>query len=150
MEVYGVYTQAQLYSGLGVFNERYAGPMLQGVWYLKEHKHDIFLITLNKEESHFGESISYEDYPINENLFNWQTQNDVAEGSEVLERYIKSDGKVSLFVRINRKENVSASSYMYFGEARYVSHEGSKPVSVVWNLVNKIPAEYLIKMKNKD
>lgn len=150
LEVYGIYTQAQLYSGLGVFNEKYAGPMLQGVWYLKEHKHDIFLVTLNKEESHFGESISYEDYPINENLFNWQTQNSVAEGSDVLERYIKSDGKVSLFVRINRKENGNASSYMYLGEAKYVSHEGSKPVSVVWNLINKIPAEYLIKMKNKD
>ena len=29
LEVYGIYSQAQLYSGLGVFSEKYAGPMLQ-------------------------------------------------------------------------------------------------------------------------
>lgn len=150
LEVYGIYTQAQIYSGLGVFNDKYAGPMLQGVWYLKEKNHDIFLSTLNKSESHFGESISYNDYPINDELFNWQTQNSVSEGSDILNRYIHSDGRVSLYVRVNRKENSNASPYMYLGEATYVSHNGSKPVTMVWKLNHKIPAGYLLKMKNTD
>lgn len=146
LEVYGVYSQAQLYSGLGVFNEKYAGPMLQGVWYLKEKNHDIFLVTINKESSHFGESIAYEDYAINDELFHWQTQNSVADGSDTLNRYINSNGRVSLFVRINRKENNQASPYIYLGEAEYVSHSGSKPVGIVWKLKHKIPAKYLDKM----
>ena len=146
LEVYGVYSQAQLYSGLGVFNEKYAGPMLQGVWYLKEQNHDIFLVTINKESSHFGESIAYEDYAINDELFHWQTQNSVADGSDTLNRYINSNGRVSLFVRINRKENNQASPYIYLGEAEYVSHSGSKPVGIVWKLKHKIPAKYLDKM----
>lgn len=150
LEVYGIYNQAQIYSGLGVFNAKYSGPMLQGVWYLKEKNHDIFLCTLNKEESHFGESISYNDYPINEELFSWQTQNSVSTNSEILNRYIHSDGRVSLFVRINRKEYGNASAYMYLGEAKYISCDGSKPVTIVWKLNNKIPAEYLLKMKNID
>ena len=144
--MYGVYSQAQLYSGLGVFNEKYAGPMLQGVWYLKEQNHDIFLVTINKESSHFGESIAYEDYAINDELFHWQTQNSVADGSDTLNRYINSNGRVSLFVRINRKENNQASPYIYLGEAEYVSHSGSKPVGIVWKLKHKIPAKYLDKM----
>ena len=146
LEVYGIYTQAQLYAGLGVFNEQYAGPMLQGVWYLKKHNHDIFLITINKEDSHFGESIAYEDYAINNRLFHWQTQNSVAEGSNTLNRYINSNGRISLFVRINRKENNQSCPYIYLGEANYISHSGSKPVGIVWKLKHKIPAKYLDKM----
>lgn len=146
LEVYGIYSQAQLYSGLGVFTEKYAGPMLQGVWYLKENNHDIFLVTINKESSHFGESIAYEDYAINDELFHWQTQNSVADGSDTLNRYINSNGRISLFVRINRKENGQASPYIYLGEAEYVSHSGSRPVGIVWKLKHKIPAKYLDKM----
>ena len=146
LEVYGIYSQAQLYSGLGVFSEKYAGPMLQGVWYLKEHNHDIFLVTINKESSHFGETIAYEDYAINDELFHWQTQNSVADGSSILNRYINSDGRVSIFVRINRKENGQASPYIYLGEADYISHSGSKPVGIVWKFKHKIPAKYLDKM----
>ena len=146
LEVYGVYTQAQLYSGLGVFNSEYAGPMLQGVWYLKEQKHDIFLVTINKEESHFGESIAYDDYAINDQLFYWETQNTASETSDTLNRYINSNGRVSLFVRINRKENNRTSPYIYLGEASYVSHHGSKPVGITWKLKHKIPAIYLDKM----
>ena len=146
LEVYGIYSQAQLYSGLGVFTEKYAGPMLQGVWYLRENNHDIFLVTINKESSHFGESIAYEDYAINDELFHWQTQNSVADGSDTLNRYINSNGRISLFVRINRKENGQASPYIYLGEAEYVSHSGSRPVGIVWKLKHKIPAKYLDKM----
>lgn len=149
LEVYGIYSQAQLYSGLGVFTEKYAGPMMQGVCYLKEHNHDIFLVTINKEASHFGESIAYEDYAINEELFHWQTQNSVADGSNTLNRYINSNGRISLFVRINRKENSQASPYIYLGEADYISHSGSKPVGIIWKLKHKIPAKYLEKMTKK-
>lgn len=146
LEVYGIYSQAQLYSGLGVFSEKYAGPMLQEVWYLKEHNHDIFLVTINKESSHFGETIAYEDYAINDELFHWQTQNSVTDGSSTLNRYIYSSGRVSIFVRINRKENGQASPYIYLGEADYISHRGSKPVGIVWKFKHKIPAKYLDKM----
>ena len=74
-------------------------------------------------------------------------QNSVADGSDTLNRYINSNGRVSLFVRINRKENNQASPYIYLGEAEYVSHSGSKPVGIVWKLKHKIPAKYLDKMK---
>ena len=112
----------------------------------EKKNHDIFLVTINKESSHFGESIAYEDYAINDELFHWQTQNSVADGSDTLNRYINSNGRISLFVRINRKENGQASPYIYLGEAEYVSHSGSRPVGIVWKLKHKIPAKYLDKM----
>lgn len=147
LEIYGIYSQAQIYSAFGVFDENYSGPMLQGVWYIKEKNQNIFLITINKDSSHFGESIAYDDYAINDELFYWQTQNSVADNGVVLNRYIYSDGKISLFVRENRKDNGKACPYIYLGEAEYVSHSGSKPVSIVWKLKHKIPAVYLQWMK---
>lgn len=150
LEVYGIYNQSQILAGLGYFDENNFHPLLEGVLYYKEHNHDVFFITLNKNNNHFGESISYEDYPINDELFHWQTQNRVSEGSATLDRYTNSNGRVSLFVRVDRNYKQYTSPYFYLGEAQYVSHEGSKPASIVWKLNNKIPAHYLKQMKNID
>lgn len=150
LEVYGIYSQAMIGSAFGLFDEQRIYRIQTGVKFLNELNHYILLVTLNKDEKHFGESIMYKDYPINEYLFNWETQNSTSGESEVTNRYINSNGNISLFVRTNIKENGYTSPYIYLGEVDYVSHHGSKPVSFVWKLKNKIPAEYYIKMKNFD
>ena len=45
-----------------------------------------------------------------------------------------------LFVRENKSEDGVTSPYTYLGPADIVSHIGSKPISIVWKLRNKIPA----------
>ena len=76
-------------------------------------------------------------------MFHWQTQNSVADGSEILNRYIKSSGRISLFVRLYKNENGKAAPYIYLGECDYVSHNGNKPVNIIWKLKHKIPAKYI-------
>ena len=39
----------------------------------------------------------------------------------------------------------TAAAYTYLGSARYVSHEGSRPMSITWELDRPIPAKYLRK-----
>lgn len=36
-----------------------------------------------------------------------------------------------------------ASSYVYLGKCDYVSHNGSRPVSIIWKLIHKITGKYL-------
>ena len=117
--------------------------MLEGVRYFKDKDLDIFFVTLNKSDKEFSEGTLYEDYAINEVLFHWQTQNSVKADSKIANRYINSNGRVSLFVREYTKVDGKTSPYIYLGEATYVSHEGNRPVSFVWKLKNPIPGKFI-------
>ncbi|MFA7157270.1 MAG: DUF3427 domain-containing protein [Bacilli bacterium] len=143
LEIHCKYTQAQILAGLGYYTENFYGPMLEGVKYFKDKNIDIFFITLNKSDKDFSELTLYEDYAISENLFHWQSQHKDTEQSKNVQRYINSNGRVSLFVREYRKENGNTSPYIYLGECKYVSHEGNKPVSFVWKLNNSIPGKFI-------
>ena len=143
LEVHCKYTQAQILAGLGYYREDFYGPMLEGVKYFNDKDLDIFFITLNKSEKDFSELTLYEDYAINESLFHWQSQHKDSENSKNVQRYINSNGRVSLFVREYKTENGKASPYIYLGECTHVSHEGNNPVSFVWKLKNNIPGKFI-------
>ena len=52
-------------------------------------------------------------------------------------------GRVLLFVREFKQDFLGTSLYTYLGQATYVSHTGSKPMNIVWQLDKPIPAKYL-------
>ena len=88
----------------------------------------------------------YDDYAINETLFHWQSQSTTAENSSTAQRYIhhrEQGGNISLFVRAFKKNGTYTAPYTFLGNASYVSHSGSKPVSFTWKLETPIPAEML-------
>lgn len=143
LEVHCKYTQAQILAGLDYYREDFYGPMLEGVKFFRDKNIDIFFITLNKSEKDFSELTLYEDYAINEYLFHWQSQHKDSEKSSNVQRYINSNGRVSLFVREYKAENGKASPYIYLGECTYVSHQGNNPVSFVWKLNNSIPGKFI-------
>jgi len=143
LQVYCSYTRNQILAGFGLNNSEHHQTMMEGVMYIKDINHDIFLVTLKKDDKSFSNTTSYNDYAINKNLFHWQTQSRVSENSSTLNRYINSNGRVSIFVRVNKKD-----PYIYLGECNYVSHEGSKPVSIVWKLINDIPGKYIGEVNN--
>lgn len=143
LEVHCKYTQAQILAGLEYYREDFYGPMLEGVKYFKDKDLDIFFITLNKSEKDFSELTLYEDYAISENLFHWQSQHKDTENSKNVQRYVNSNGRVSLFVREYKTENGKASPYIYLGECMHVSHQGNNPVSFIWKLKNNIPGKFI-------
>jgi hypothetical protein len=53
---------------------------------------------------------------------------------------LKTGSRIVLFVRENKKQDGLAAPYTYLGEAEYVNHSGSMPISFVWRLKEEIPA----------
>lgn len=143
LEVHCKYTQAQILAGLEYYTQNFYGPLLEGVRYFKDKNLDIFFITLNKSEKDFSELTLYVDYAISENLFHWQSQHKDNENSKNVQRYINSNGRISLFVREYKTENGKASPYIYLGECMHISHQGSNPVSFIYRLKNNIPSKFL-------
>ena len=39
--------------------------------------------------------------------------------------------------------NGIAAPFVYLGKAHYVSHEGSRPMSIIWHLEEPIPADFI-------
>lgn len=144
LEVHCRYTRDQLLAALGYKNP---SSIREGVKYLPEKKTDIFLITLNKSAKEFSDTTLYEDYSINDHLFHWQSQNSTSPESETGQRYIhqnEAGNIVLLFVRECKQDiHRNAMSYTFLGPAHYVTHTGSRPMTIIYKLAEPIPAQYL-------
>ena len=142
------YTRDQIFVALD-----YLKPSVvrQGVKWLPEKKLDVFINTLNKSEKDYSPTTMYNDYSINEWLFHWQSQSTNSDTSPTGQRYIhhaQTGSKVLLFVREYESDIAGTAPFTFLGLADYKSHEGSKPMSIVWQLRAPIPAKF-IKKTNK-
>ncbi len=150
LELHSTYTRAQAFAALGHYTltRKPAGGSREGVVYLEDKKADVFLVTLNKTEEHYSPTTMYKDYAVNEQLFHWQSQSTTSASSPTGRRYIEHEqrgNKVLLFVReYNRVDGVT-QPYIFLGTARYVSHEGSRPMSITWELDHPMPPGFFLK-----
>ena len=148
LDLYCTYTRYQLMAGLGYYKAEKMGSMQEGVKYFPKKRLDIFLITLNKADKDYSPTTLYDDYSISETLFHWQSQSTTSDQSKTGQRYIhhkKLGSKVALFVREYKEDQAGTCPYTFLGLADYVSHTGSKPMSIIWRLHNPIPAKFLQK-----
>ncbi|MFC5700723.1 DUF3427 domain-containing protein [Cohnella faecalis] len=151
LDIHCSYSMDQVLAAFGYWNEEKAPSFREGVKYFEDKQTDIFFITLNKSDKDFSPSTLYEDYAINERLFHWQTQSRTSEESKTAQRYIhhKQQGtRIALFVREYKEEHNYTSPFVFLGEAEYVRHEGSKPMSMIWRLKEEMPPA-LIPAANK-
>lgn len=138
------YTKSQIWMSLGF--DKPNTSHREGVYHYREKRTDIFFITLNKSDKDYSPTTMYEDYSINDVLFHWQSQSTTSEESETGQRYIhhaRNDHRIMLFVREFKNEFGQASPYTLLGFADYVTHEGSRPMSIVWRLHDAIPGRFL-------
>lgn len=144
LEVHCHYTRDQLLAALGY---QHPGNIREGVKYLPEKQTDVFLVTLNKSSKEFSDTTLYEDYSIDSTLFHWQSQNSTSPESPTGQRYIHQREQrtvVLFFVRERKKDDYgNAMSYTFLGPAHYVSHTGSRPMTIIYRLETPIPACYL-------
>jgi superfamily II DNA or RNA helicase len=148
LDLHCAYSRDQLMAGLGEYNGLGNKSFREGVKFLKQKNLDLFLINLNKSEKDFSPSTMYDDYAINSRLFHWQSQSTTSVDSSTGQRYIqhrKLGYKILLFVREYKIENGLAAPYVYLGKANYVKHEGTKPISFVWELEKEMPAKLVVK-----
>lgn len=121
----------------------------EGVRWVPEHQIDVLLNTLNKAEKDYSPTTMYQDYSISDRLFHWQSQSTTSEASPTGQRYIhhrEQGSRVVLFVReFNKDEFNLTETFCFLGLVDYQSHEGEKPMSIIWRLQEPIPARYLPK-----
>ncbi|RSK34281.1 DEAD/DEAH box helicase [Bhargavaea beijingensis] len=151
LRVHGRYTTDQIMAAFDYYNDQQAPAFREGVKHFEEKKTDVFFITLNKSDKEFSESTMYEDYAISDRLFHWQSQSRTSDTSPTAQRYIHHQEKghqIALFVREYKVEDGFTSSFTFLGTANYLSHEGSQPVSFIWELDTSMPA-HLVPKANK-
>ena len=145
LDLHCTYTRDQLLVAMDFMKPN---TVREGVW-LHEKEIDVFFITLNKSDKDYSPTTMYNDYSINETLFHWQSQSTTNADGKVGQRYInhrRSGSKVLLFVREFKNDLYgNTASYTYLGAANYVTHNGSRPMNVTWQLDKAIPAKYLKK-----
>ena len=150
LDIYASYSVQQVMVAFGKTKEDYIYPMREGAIYIQEKNTDIFFITINKNESDYLPSTMYNDYAKSSKLFNWETQSTISEDTPTGQRYINEkseEHKVLLFVRESKQEYNNALPYTFLGNARYVSHNGNRPIQIVWNMDHEIP-ERIIRESN--
>jgi len=102
---------------------------------LKEPQVQVLLVTLNKQGK--ASDHQYHDYFMEDGHFHWQSQNstgpDNKRGREIIQ-HENLGSRVYLFVREHKLSNGKAAPFTFYGEVSYVSHEGSRPMSVVWKI----------------
>ncbi len=113
----------------------------EGRYWLETARTEVFFVTLNKSEKHFSPSTRYQDYAVSPTLFHWQSQSTTADTSPTGRRYleqVENGCRFLLFVREHQGD-----AFTYLGPVFYVSHTGSRPMSITWRLEVPIPAELL-------
>jgi hypothetical protein len=148
LAVHASYTRDEVLIGLGHWDFERRPDVREGTVHLSEPKLDAFFITLNKTEDAYSPTTMYEDYVISESLFHWQSRSTTSVDSPTGQRYLRHRAMgytPLLFVRDSRHTPGGlAAPYLFLGAADYVSHTGSRPISIVWRLRTPMPARIVL------
>lgn len=138
------YQRDEVLAAVGASTLERKAPSREGVFRMPDQAAELLFVTVEKEARLFRPSTRYHDYALGPGRFHWQTQSTVRSGSPTLRRYTGEDGSgwsFWLFVRERSKDAEGrAVAFTFLGRARYESHEGERPVSIVWRLDTPIPA----------
>jgi len=144
LTIHAPYTRDEILVGLGHWSLDHRPEQREGVLHILGSKVDAFFVTLQKTEEDYSPTTMYEDYLISHDLFHWQSQRNTAVESPTGHRYIhhrELSYTPLLFVRETKSLPSGLSAPYYFlGPCAYVSHEGSRPISIVWRLLDAVPA----------
>ena len=140
----GVIDPLDLFIGKDLFREEipalFGETFNPGNWnsghvILNDQNAHVLLVTLNKQGT--SDQHRYADHWIDDNTFHWQSQNSTRpsskRGREIIE-HAKEQRKIHLFIRENKLANGKAAPFTYFGTVTYKSHQGSEPMSIIFQL----------------
>ena len=147
LAIHAAYTRDEILVALGHWSFNKRPSQREGVLHLKPRKLDAFFVTLQKTENEYSPTTMYEDYLISHDQFHWQSQSNTSEQSPTGQRYIRHSEQgytPLLFVREtkNLPSGISAP-YHFLGPCQYLSHSGSRPISIVWKLEYPVPTRLL-------
>jgi len=88
----------------------------------------------------------YQHRAVTPSLFQWESQSTTSEASPTGQRYLHhrdTGSSIHLFLRESKEGDgdMGAPPYLYAGSASYVSHEGDRPLRILWKLDHDLPAD---------
>lgn len=143
LKLHARYAREQILVAFGATTFDKQPPSREGLFVIKEQNIELMFVTLDKNEKQFSPTTMYHDYAISENLFHWQSQNisrpDRGRGSDYIHH--KNIGKrLFLFVREQTKDEYGRTmGFVNYGEVEYLTHAGSQPMSITWQLKTPVP-----------
>lgn len=144
LKLHGVYTKDQIFVAIGTSTIEHKSSNREGVERNKQRNIEAMYVDIikNREE---GSNTNYNDFAINESLFNWETQNKVSPESPAGRNYINQTQTMLLFVRQQDsfpEDKGRTMGYTYLGEVTLVKWQGAKPMEIVWHLKTPMPASF--------
>ncbi|MCC6265110.1 MAG: DUF3427 domain-containing protein [Bryobacterales bacterium] len=112
----------------------------EGRLLLPDENTEIFFVTLAKTEKHFSPTTRYEDYAISPKRFHWQSQSTTSPSSATGRRYVEQRSNRMQFLLFVRA--AKGDAFVFLGPLNYVSHTGSRPMSITWELESAMPAGF--------
>jgi hypothetical protein len=154
LTIHAPYTRDEILVGLGHWSLGHRPDQREGVLHLPASKVDALFVTLQKTENDYSPTTMYEDYLISHDRFHWQSQSNTSEESPTGQRYIRhrSLGYTPLlFVReLKTLSSGLSAPYYFLGPCEYLSHRGSRPISIVWKLSHPVPARLFRSMARQN
>ena len=135
--LHAAYGVREVLTAVGWLTATKRSPFQAGVLPLAARKTELLFVTLDKSDA-VHDRLAYRDYAISTERFHWQTQNSAGPDTPAGRRYVESPGngwQFQLFVRTRKGE-----PYRACGRVQRESHEGDRPMSIVWRLETPLPS----------
>lgn len=145
LRLHDAYGYREITSAFGKASFEKTGSTGVGVILVEELRTYLHFVTFRKEEKDFAPTTRYIDYPISRTLLHWESQANTAEISQTGQNYIhfKERGfQILFFARLEKREEGETAPFLFLGPAaNLISHESERPIKMIWELQNPIPAE---------
>ena len=145
LAVHCSYSLTEIMAAFGVVHDGKLSRVREGVYFHRQTRCNLLLVTLRKSEKEYSPSTMYEDYAISRELFHWQSQHTTRATSKKGLRHIEHEQRgvtPLLFVRASKKSVYGTTEpYLFLGPVTYEEHSGERPMSIIWRMRTPIPAD---------
>jgi hypothetical protein len=140
LQVHARYTRNEILAAFGTGEGARPNTWQTGVWWDKRSQTDLFAFTLDKTFGTFSPTTRYRDYALSSELIHWESQSATAADGDIGKRYIQHVQRgtnVVLFARLRTDDR----AFWCLGRARYIRHDGDRPIAFVWRLERRLPGD---------
>ncbi|MBU47807.1 MAG: hypothetical protein CL920_03845 [Deltaproteobacteria bacterium] len=144
-EIHGTYSLDEITAAVDLRSKKGTLRRIrEGVLYIPSLRTDLLFVTLEKSDKDYSPTTRYQDYPLSNLRFHWESQSNCRPGSPTGQRYqsIKKNGNqhALMFVRQRKKDARGITMpYTLLGRCFYETHQGSRPMQIIWHLEHPMP-----------
>lgn len=151
LKLHGVYTKDQIFVAIETSSLEKKSSCREGAERNKRLNVEAMFVDIIKDRDE-GSNTNYNDFAINDLLFNWETQNKVSPTSQAGKDYINQTQTMLLFVRQQNtypEDKGRTMGFTYLGKVNLVKWRGAKPMEIVWRLKTPMPASMLNRARHR-